>query len=341
MGLGTKALLVLLAIATISTGVCAQKVKEEDVAELAAMRKRAVDGVVQLNDDLLKRFIMGKKRPYTAVIFYSAQQVTSSNPGLRLDELRKEYGYAAKAFLRGPDADKIYFFEAALEVSQQPFAMLGVNALPYIVRINPGQAISASSPTDLPKADKMTPDSIGTQDYPWPAEKFVEHLGTSKDIRAAAIERPSIYQNPWFYVTITGGMAVLGVLVWKLFTTNLVRHPAIWAVLALAVFWFSASGGMYNIIRGMPLFIRDRNGRLQFFLSGRQGQLGAEGFTMGSLYLATSCSIAFLTYVAPRLPNTPLRNSVSFLLTVVSAGSLYQTFALWTKKTGYQHVLYF
>ncbi len=62
---------------------------------------------------------------------------------------------------------------------------------------------------------------------------------------------------------------------------------------------------------------------------------------MGSLYLATSCSIAFLTYVAPRLPNTPLRNSVSFLLTVVSAGSLYQTFTLWTKKTGYQHVLYF
>ncbi len=222
-----------------------------------------MDGVVQLNDDLVKRFIVGKKRPYTAVIFYSAQQVTSSNPGLRLGELRQEYGYAAKAFLRGPDADKIYFFEAALETSQQPFAMLGVNALPYIVRINPGQAISASSPTDLPKADKMTPDSIGTQDYPWPAEKFVEYLGTSKDIRAAEIERPSIYKNPWFYVTIAGGLATLGVVLWKLFTTNLVRHPAIWAVLALAVFWFSASGGMYNIIRGMPLFIRDRNGRLQ------------------------------------------------------------------------------
>ncbi len=37
----------------------------------------------------------------------------------------------------------------------------------------------------------------------------------------------------------------------------------------LQVFWFSVSGGMYNIIRGMPLFMRDRNGKLQFFLGSR------------------------------------------------------------------------
>lgn len=49
----------------------------------------------------------------------------------------------------------------------------------------------------------------------------------------------------------------------QVYALGALRHSAIWAVLSLAVFWFSASGGMYNIIRGMPFFIRDRNGRLQ------------------------------------------------------------------------------
>lgn len=52
--------------------------------------------------------------------------MSEGNPSLKLDELRREYAYAAKAFAAGPDADKVFFFEAALEVTQKPFAMLQV-----------------------------------------------------------------------------------------------------------------------------------------------------------------------------------------------------------------------
>lgn len=31
----------------------------------------------------------------------------------------------------------------------------------------------------------------------------------------------------------------------------------------------TSAGGMYNIIRGMPLFMRDRNGKIMFFMAGR------------------------------------------------------------------------
>lgn len=43
-----------------------------------------------------------------------------------LDALRKEYGLAAKAFSKGPDANNIFLFEAVLETSQKPFGMLQV-----------------------------------------------------------------------------------------------------------------------------------------------------------------------------------------------------------------------
>ncbi|PNH08669.1 hypothetical protein TSOC_004750 [Tetrabaena socialis] len=77
-----------------------------------------------------------------------------------------------------------------------------------------------------------------------------------------------------------------------------------------------------------------------FFLTGRQGQLGAEGFMLGSLYLLVSCSLAFVTTVAPRISSTPLRGACSLLGAVLAAGGMYQTFALWTLKTGYKHVFY-
>jgi hypothetical protein len=51
----------------------------------------------------------------------------------------------------------------------------------------------------------------------------------------------------------------------------------------------------------------------QFFVSGRQGQLGAEGFYMGTLYVAVGCSLAFLTYAAPRIASKPLRDITSLV----------------------------
>lgn len=79
---------------------------------------------------------------------------------------------------------------------------------------------------------------------------------------------------------------------------------------------------------------------LQFFLTGRQGQLGVEGFALGSLYLVVSCSIAFITFLAPRISHRWLRDTLSVIGAMLAAGSVYQTFMLWTMKMGYRHVLY-
>ncbi|GIL89779.1 hypothetical protein Vretimale_16582 [Volvox reticuliferus] len=310
-----------------------------DLSELYALRDQTRDAVVLLTDDVLTQYVMGRNRPYAVAIYFSAEQVSEGNPSLRLDDLRKEYGLAAKAFAKGSDSDKIFFFEAALETSQRPFAMMQVNSLPCVIRIPPGLHVSSST-VELGRNDKMVPDTVGTHNYPWPAETFVEFMGVRHGIKAAEIDRPSIYKSPIFPMLLLSGLVSLAYLAYKVYTLSLVQHPALWAVLSLVVFWFSVSGGMYNIIRGVPFFIRDRKGNLQFFLTGRQGQLGAEGFTLGTLYLLVSCSIAFITFLAPRISNRILRDTLSLIGTAVAAGSIYQTFMLWTMKTGYRHVLH-
>ncbi|GLI67590.1 hypothetical protein VaNZ11_011824, partial [Volvox africanus] len=326
----TRALLgIIIFVITSSKLVSASP----DLSELYALRDQARDAVVLLTDDVLKQYVMGRNRPYTVAIYFSAEQVSEGNPSLRLDELRKEYGLAAKAFAKGPDSDKIFFFEAALETSQMPFAVLQVNSLPCVVRIPPGLHVGSST-LELGRADKMVPDTVGTRNYPWPAEIFVEFMGDRQGLKAAEVDRPSIYKSPIFPVLLLSGLVSLAYLVYKVYTMSLLQHPALWAVLSLAVFWFSVSGGMYNIIRGVPFFIRDRKGNLQFFLTGRQGQLGAEGFTLGTLYLLVSCSVAFITFLAPRISNRILRDTLSLIGTALAAGSIYQTFMLWTMKTG-------
>ncbi|GFR44322.1 hypothetical protein Agub_g5535 [Astrephomene gubernaculifera] len=337
-------ILCMMALVALSASVSATMAPSELASELASMRHQFRDAVIPLTDDLLQRFVVGRSRPYAVAIFFTAQQVVDSNPGLRLDDLRREYGLAAKAFASGPDADKVFFFEAGLEVSQTPFGMLQVNALPCVVRIPPGLAItSTKAPLELPRSEKMLPDTIGTRDYPWPAETFVDFIGTRHGVTAAAVDRPSFVKSPMFPFVVLGAVVTVLYLAYKALTTQmaLLRSPVLWAVLSLAVFWFSASGGMYNIIRGVPFFIRDRNGKIQFFMTGRQGQLGAEGFTLGTLYLVASCGLAFVTYLAPRIASAPLRNLLSLLGALMAAGSVYQTFTLWTMKTGYKHVFYF
>lgn len=120
------------------------------VDELAHLRGQSQDGVIQLSDNMVKDYLVGTSRDFAAAIFFSSDQVTGDSPTLQLDTLRYEYGLAAKAFAEGPDANKVFFFEAKLERSQAPFQMLQVASLPCVLRIGPQQS-TKTQPVELPK----------------------------------------------------------------------------------------------------------------------------------------------------------------------------------------------
>lgn len=311
---------------------------DPQVEQLVQLRGKYKDGVIRLTESFIREYFVGSSRPFTAAVFFGSEQMIQERPEIKLADLRIEYGLASKASMAGADSEKMFFFEALLEDGQTPFALLQVAALPTIVRIAPSQSMK-NPPIDLPKADKMLPDTVDMKKYPWPAEMMLVHL--CKDLTAGPVVRPTLYNSPSFPFILAAAVMLLGYVAYLLWMTSFIRHPAIWATVSMAVFWFSASGGMFNIIRGMPLFIRDKNGRLQFFLGNRGAQLGAEGFIMGGLYILCSGCLALITYVLPRIANKAIREAACWVLSVGAIASVYYTFKFWLAKSGYQHVFYF
>ena len=68
-------------------------------------------------------------------------------------------------------------------------------------------------------------------------------------------------QHPLFPVLALSFLACAGYIGWRLYNTPFMWQSWIYAVGVLVVFWFSVSGGMFNIIRGMPLVGLDPNSR--------------------------------------------------------------------------------
>ena len=61
------------------------------------MQKGASDGVIDLDVRRFDHLVVGKKRPFSLMIFLSAGHL-QDKPTLRLRELREEFGLLATAF---------------------------------------------------------------------------------------------------------------------------------------------------------------------------------------------------------------------------------------------------
>lgn len=85
-------------------------------------------------------------------------------------------------------------------------------------------------------------------------------------LTAGQVERPTIVQNPLFPVGLLAFIVVGGTVAWKLYNSPIVRITGIWALGALAVYWFATSGGMYNIIRGIPFSYTNQQGKKVYWM---------------------------------------------------------------------------
>jgi oligosaccharyltransferase complex subunit gamma len=101
------------------------------------------------------------------------------------------------------------------------------------------------------------------------------------------------------------------------------------------------SGGLFNIIRGTPMYTFEKDGKPKYFVEGRSYQFGAEGFIMGTLYIVFSLSLVGVMYVAPLIPNKQVRGAVSMGLVATAAMFLQKIFELYKWKASYHPTLFF
>ena len=77
----------------------------------------------------------------------------------------------------------------------------------------------------------------------------------------------------------------------------------------------------------VPVFV-------QVFMPSNQGQLGAEGFIMGSMYLGFGVSVAALTFAVPKLASESSRRYGAYACIFAAIMLFRQIVSLYTWKTG-------
>lgn len=143
---------------------------------------------------------------------------------------------------------------------------------------------------------------------------------------------------PLFTLFFLAGALYVGV---KLYYAPFMRWLPLYVLGGLFIFWFSVSGGMFNIIRGVPLVgydPRTRNARL--FMDG-SGQLGAEGFIMGTHYLAFGVLVALFTRVLPTVKDNASRRAAGYTMLLLAFVLMVSVLNSHIWKTGMRSYFYF
>jgi len=249
---------------------------------------------------------------------------------------------AAAAAAAAPAAD-VFFVELWHHASKDLYGRLGVKALPMVFVLTPSHpgppADDRGGRIRVPEEDEMGRDgaaAAGFTKYPWAAEEMCGWLATRvPGSLFAPVVRPSFVRSPLFPLAFAAAAAGGAAAAWRLHGSALARRRGVWGAGALGVWWFSTSGGMFNIIRGMPLVGADpqRPGRVAWWTSSRSAQLGMEGFVMGSSYVLFSALLGAAVFSAPRLKARGTRGAASAACLGVAWFVLMQILAAYDSKT--------
>lgn len=330
--MGTWPAMVLLALLATSQ-ICTPAADSNDqrVEELLQLQERAPDSIIRLDDASLRKFALQPEgRPYSLVVFFDALQLRDKTE-LKLEELRKEFGLAASAFVthnKGtPAGSKVFFVELEFKQSPLSFSLFGVNALPSIRLVPPGKS-------GLKESQSLDAGEMGRA-----ADGIAAFVESRTGHKVGEIQRPPLVTKQQM-VVVAGGLLVAAPFVVKmLMAPNTPLHEReLWCFGALLIYFFSVSGGMFNIIRGMPLFMPDRNnpGKLLFFYQQSGMQLGAEGFVVGFLYTVVGAILALVSHFLDRFKSRMVQRMVMVVGMTVCFWAVRAVIFLDNWKTGYK-----
>lgn len=112
------------------------------VKDLRSAASKSPDGVIPMNNKLFDKFAAGNPRPYSLVIFFTADKMKQDNTNLKLGELRDNFGLMVRHYRSTfPDSDRIFFCEVELADSKEVFHRMDVNTLPWVAHIAPGNVM--------------------------------------------------------------------------------------------------------------------------------------------------------------------------------------------------------
>ncbi|KAL3699815.1 hypothetical protein R1sor_017837 [Riccia sorocarpa] len=224
---------------------------DDRINDLLHMQARSTDGVIRLDDELLRKYAnpSPEPRPYSLIFFFDALQLRD-NSELKLEELRREYAVAATTYVKGRNggSGKVFFCELEFKQAQASFAAFGVNTLPHIKHLPPGSG-------SLKEADEMEQtDSHRT------AEGMISFVESKTNVKVGVVERPPAVSTKQL-VIFAGGLIVTAPFVIKrIMAKDTVLHDSkFWCVGAGSGMQLGAEGfivgALYSVVGVLLAFV--------------------------------------------------------------------------------------
>jgi oligosaccharyltransferase complex subunit gamma len=111
--------------------------------------------------------------------------------------------------------------------------------------------------------------------------------------------------------------------------------------LALDTRLAARAGGLFNIIRGVPLITPGPRGTVLWYTPpNAQGQLGAEGFFVGSLYIVFALACTAIILLPKWLGSTKRCRVLSYAALLTALFACLKVIEFYTYKTGYRFRVY-
>ena len=287
------------------------------VAKLLSIQRNSSSGYLTLSSESFDKLIDGASRPYSVFVFGDALKFHNSKT-LALAKRLKAFSTVAKTFINthaGTDfEDKAVFVRLVHETAKDSFGRLGIKGLPYLVHIPPSLEIRQGSSISIPSRNSMT----AAPAEEWSPVEIGAFVAATCGISPGDLSMAGLQERSRFLpVFVLLFLAVASIVGFKVSQSAIVRWTPLYIVGGLFVFWFSLSGGMYNIIRGVPLIGMDpRTRKPKAFMEG-SGQMGAEGFIMGTLVMAFGMLVFAFTKVVPMIEDSKSRRATSYGIMVV------------------------
>lgn len=327
--------LLVCSIATLSQGKkpVMTTSTDERVLELSHLQGTSADGVIELDSESFDKFTSGSRRPYQLIVFLGAKHLMDK-PKLHLRELRQDYGLTAKAhrdrFQRSEPEGKLFFAELNFErKTEEVFRRLGAQSL-FIFRLSSTMNVSPGGTIKLRDQDILKPET-----QPVNVDQLVSFVRDRAGIDIGKVEKPTVFQAWWFPFLAITFLSSLVYTAYKICYADFMKNMVVYALATLAVYWFSVSGAMHNIIRGMPMVTIDPNTKAPRYFMPGQGQLGTEGFVMGSLYTCVGLAFGLVVYIAPKAKAASTQRMLAYGGIFIAYVCLSQVVGVYSWKTGY------
>ena len=258
----------------------------------------AKQSLIRLTPSSFKTHVAQSPRPYSLLVIFTA--LGASYKCEVCQQLHAEVGplaewYETKRFKDGQLQHKGFFAIVDFEANQDVFRQLNLQSAPVVIFV-PSTESGNGTLVSKVLVETAAQNNYNIQKWGLTADGlqkfFVSRSSIGYDL-VPAYQPPPDYTN----LAILAFFAITLIVSIRILHSNfpmLFNNPMVYFALSCAFFLFCASGGMYNIIRGMP-FMHSDKGLPVYFHPDQSQQFGMESVMIGFLYFSTAIVVILLT----------------------------------------------